>query len=349
MIKSLLTAVVLLIVLAVCAAGLWAWQGLAHLETPVTLQQPLLFEVPSGHSYTQVARDMEQQDLISEAFWLRLYGRLNPEQTRVQAGEYEFTDGMSPRRMLTLMVQGQVKTRSVQFIEGQRFIDARAALAAAAALSKETTDWTGAEIMAALGAEGQHPEGRFFPDTYRYTRSETDLAILKRAYERMNRVLDEEWQARAEDLPYETPYDALIMASIVERETGAPHEREDVAGVFVRRLRMGMRLQTDPTVIYGMGEAYQGRITRKDLTTHTPYNTYRISGLPPTPIALPGREAIHAALNPASGDALYFVAKGDGTHKFSRTLEEHRKAVREYQLQRRQDYRSSPAPAEAAE
>ena len=198
-----------------------------------------------------------------------------------------------------------------------------------------------------MGANGSHPEGRFFPDTYLFTSSETDLDLLRRAFERMEEVLATEWQAKAENLPYDSPYEALIMASIVERETGAVHEREEVAGVFVRRLEKGMRLQTDPTVIYGMGEKYQGRITRKDLRTHTDYNTYRIDGLPPTPIALPGREAIHAALNPAEGDTLYFVARGDGTHKFSKTLAEHQKAVRAFQLNRRSDYRSSPAPSPA--
>ncbi len=210
-----------------------------------------------------------------------------------------------------------------------------------------TADWTDDRIMEAMGAKGAHPEGRFFPDTYLFTSSETDLDLLRRAFERMEEVLAAEWQAKAENLPYDSPYDALIMASIVERETGAVHEREEVAGVFVRRLEKGMRLQTDPTVIYGMGEKYQGRITRKDLRTHTDYNTYRIDGLPPTPIALPGREAIHAALNPAEGDTLYFVARGDGTHKFSKTLAEHQKAVRAFQLNRRSDYRSSPAPSPA--
>jgi UPF0755 protein len=246
--------------------------------------------------------------------------------------------------MIGVMVSGDTKHWYVQFIEGWTFKDMRAALAQAERLQKVTGEWTSEQVMAAVGTEGEHPEGRFFPDTYAFTSSETDLDLLKRAFNRMETVLAEEWAAREEGLPYDNPYEALIMASIVERETGAPHEREQVAGVFVRRLQKGMRLQTDPTVIYGMGDSYQGRIGRKDLRTHTPYNTYRINGLPPTPIALPGREAIHAALHPDDGDALYFVARGDGTHKFSRTLAEHQKAVREFQLNRREDYRSSPAP-----
>lgn len=323
------------------------WQGLQGLNKPVMLEEPLLFNVPQGSSFIEVVGRLESQGLVSDRLWLRLYGRLEPGQTRIKAGEYEFVDGMSPRDMIGAMVSGDTKHWYVQFIEGWTFKDMRAALARAERLEKVTCQWTTEQIMAAVGAEGEHPEGRFFPDTYAFTSSESDLDLLKRAFNRMETVLAEEWAAREEGLPYDTPYEALIMASIVERETGAPHERDQVAGVFVRRLQKGMRLQTDPTVIYGMGDSYQGRIGRKDLRTYTPYNTYRINGLPPTPIALPGRESIHAALHPDKGDALYFVARGDGTHKFSRTLSEHQKAVREFQLNRREDYRSSPAPQDA--
>lgn len=344
MIKSLLIALSCLVLLVLSGSGLWAWQGLQTLTTPQDFEQPVLFEVPSGTAFDSVARRLEAEGLTSDSLWLRLHGRLYPDQTRVKAGEYEFSPGMSSLQMLAMMVRGDTKSWSVQFIEGWRFSDLRVALAGHPELEQVTANWTDERIMAELGAEGEHPEGRFFPDTYLFKSSDSDLDILRRAFERMNTVLAEEWARRSEDLPYETPYEALIMASIVEKETGAPYERDQVAGVFVRRLRQGMRLQTDPTVIYGMGDSYQGGISRKDLRTTTPYNTYRISGLPPTPIALPGREAIHAALNPGQGEALYFVAKGDGTHKFSKTLEEHQKAVRAYQLQRRSDYRSSPAP-----
>ena len=344
MLKKLLIASVCAVVLVSAGTALWLWQGLKTLETPVVLDEPVLFNVPSGTAFSQVARDLQQAGLASDSLWLRLYGRIYPAQARIQAGEYEFTGGMTARDMVAAMVAGDTKMWSVQFIEGWTFRDMRAALANAERLKQETADWTDAEIMAAVGAEGEHPEGRFFPDTYLFTSTESDLDLLKRAFNTMSSVLAEEWEGRAKGLPYDSPYEALIMASIVERETGAPHEREQVAGVFVRRLQKGMRLQTDPTVIYGMGDKYQGRIGSKDLRTHTPYNTYRIDGLPPTPIALPGREAIHATLHPDDGDALYFVARGDGTHKFSRTLAEHQKAVREYQLNRRKDYRSSPAP-----
>jgi UPF0755 protein len=342
--KKLLISLFCLVVLAVAGSSLWVWQGLQTLEQPVVLNEPVLFSVPSGHGYGQVASKLEVEGLAGDSLWLKIHGRLFPEQTRLKAGEYEFTPGMSTLDMITMMVAGSTKHWQIQFIEGWTFGDMRRALEAGERLEKVTTEWTDEQIMKAMGAEGDHPEGRFFPDTYLFTGDESDLDLLRRAFERMEEVLVAEWESRAENLPYDSSYEALIMASIVERETGAVHEREEVAGVFVRRLEKGMRLQTDPTVIYGMGDKYQGRITRSDLQTRTDYNTYRIDGLPPTPIALPGREAIHAALNPADGDALYFVARGDGTHKFSRTLQEHQKAVREFQLNRRSDYRSSPAP-----
>lgn len=345
MIKSFLVAVVASVLVAVAGAGLWGWQGLESLEADAGLEEPMLYVVPRGTSFNAVASDLEELGLVDKALWLKLLARVEPELTAIRAGEYEFHPGMSARDMVLLMVSGKTKIRTVQFIEGRRFVDARAALARAEHLEQETADWSAERIMEELGDEGAHPEGRFFPDTYAYNRGDSDLDILRRAYEKMNQVLAEEWANRADDLPYENPYEALIMASIIERETGVPEERPDIAGVFVRRLERGMRLQTDPTVIYGMGDNYQGRITRRDLRTHTPYNTYRISGLPPTPIALPGRAAIHAAVNPAAGDALFFVAKGDGSHQFSRTLEDHQRAVREYQLNRREDYRSFPAPA----
>jgi len=344
LIRTLLISVVCLVALAASAAALWVWQGLETLDQPVALQEPVLFEVPQGSSFGQVARRLEAEGFVSRAFWLRVHGRLNPDDVRVKAGQYEVTSGMSALDIVARMVAGDTKQWFVQFIEGWTFRGMRQALANSDRLRQETAEWSDAEVMAAMGAPDEHPEGRFFPDTYSFTSNESDLDLLKRSFQRMENVLATEWENRAEGLPYDSPYEALIMASIVERETGAPHERGEVAGVFVRRLQKGMRLQTDPTVIYGMGDRYIGRITRKDLQAYTPYNTYRIDGLPPTPIALPGKDAIHAALNPEAGDTYYFVARGDGTHKFSRTLSEHQQAVREFQLNRRSDYRSSPAP-----
>ena len=343
MFKKLLVAVVCTVVLVGAGTGLWVWQGLGSLSKPVVMVEPVLFDVSSGTAFSSVAKQLEARGLVEKNLWVRVYGRLFPDQTRIKAGQYEFNDGMTAEAMLAKMVEGDTKHWSVQFIEGWTFSDMRAALALTERLEKLTSQWSDAQIMEAVGAEGEHPEGRFFPDTYLFTSNESDLDLLRRSFQRMENVLAEEWENREEGLPYDSAYEALIMASIVERETGAPHEREQVAGVFVRRLQKPMRLQTDPTVIYGMGEKYKGRIGSRDLRTHTPYNTYRIDGLPPTPIALPGREAIHASLHPGSGKALYFVARGDGTHKFSNTLAEHQKAVRAFQLNRRSDYRSSPA------
>jgi UPF0755 protein len=198
--------------------------------------------------------------------------------------------------------------------------------------------------MDKLGHAGVFPEGRFFPDTYRFVRGMTDADLLEKAYQRLDEVLAKEWNKRSADAPYTEPYQALIMASLVEKETGVPQERGQIAGVFVRRMQTGMLLQTDPTVIYGLGERYNGKLTRADLREATPYNTYMNAGLPPTPIAMVGREAIHAALNPVPGNSLYFVARGDGSHVFSNDLDAHNNAVREFQLKRRADYRSSPAP-----
>jgi len=344
--KKLFTAIASLVFLVGSGLGIWLWQGLQTLEQPVAMEEPVLFSVPAGTGYDQVARSMEQSGFIKDSLWMRIHGRLNPEQMRLKAGEYEFADGMSGLEMIQQMASGDIKQWQIQFIEGWTFRDMRRAIADNQRLEQLTTDWTDGQIMAAVGAEGAHPEGRFFPDTYLYTSNETDLDLYQRAFSKMERVLAQEWENRSEDLPYDNSYQALIMASIVERETGAPHERNEVSGVFVRRLDKGMRLQTDPTVIYGMGDQYKGRITRKDLRADTEYNTYRISGLPPTPIALPGREAIHASLHPAAGDTLYFVARGDGTHRFSKTLAEHQEAVRQFQLNRRSDYRSSPVDPE---
>ncbi|HDZ37392.1 MAG TPA: endolytic transglycosylase MltG [Marinobacter sp.] len=341
--KKLLIAGVCAAVLFGAGTGLWVWQGVGSLSKPVVMAEPMLFDVPEGTAFNGVARQLEADGLIKKDLWVRVYGRLFPDRAKIKAGVYEFTDGMSAEAMLDKMVAGDTKHWSVQFIEGWTFSDMRTALNSNQRIEHLTADWSDEKVMEAVGAKGEHPEGRFFPDTYLFTSSESDIDMLRRAFQRMKTVLADEWENKEEGLPYDNAYEALIMASIVERETGAPQERGQVAGVFVRRLQKGMRLQTDPTVIYGMGDKYNGRIGRRDLRAQTPYNTYRINGLPPTPIALPGREAIHASLHPDSGKSLYFVARGDGTHKFSNTLAEHQKAVRAFQLNRRADYRSSPA------
>jgi UPF0755 protein len=251
---------------------------------------------------------------------------------RIQSGEYELRSGLTPSRLLELLTSGKVIQHAVTLVEGRTFRQGLAALAADPVLADDLSGRTDEEIMARIGRPGEHPEGRLFPDTYYFPRGTTASDLVRRAYARMETVLQQEWEGRAPGLPMQTPYEALILASIVEKETGLSSERAQVAGVFVRRLSQGMKLQTDPTVIYGLGDTFNGNIRRFDLTGDTPYNTYVRAGLPPTPIAMPGQEAIRAVLHPAAGDSLYFVAKGDGSHAFSATLEEHNRAVRQYQL-----------------
>lgn len=290
------------------------------------------FRVERGEHVRGIAERLAAQGITDKPLYFVVLARLNPELRGIKAGVYELKPGLTPRTLLALLVSGKVKELSLTFIEGWTFRQLRAALDAAPRMRHLSRGLSDSELMARLGHPDQHPEGRFFPDTYRYPVDEPDLGVLKRAYQAMSERLAKAWRERAADLPYDSPYQALIMASIVEKETAAPEERPEIAGVFVRRLQKGMRLDTDPTVIYGMGERYDGNIRKKDLSEATPYNTYVISGLPPTPIALPGEQALRAALNPAQGNSLYFVARGDGTHQFSDTLSAHNAAVRKYQL-----------------
>jgi UPF0755 protein len=291
-----------------------------------------LLEIRPGTRLRDLAWRLSDQGLISDPLFFVLLAYLQGLQNQIKAGEYAVDAGMRPSDLLRLFASGRSVQFPVTLIEGRTFRQAVDSLAQVPVLKHELTGASDAELMQAIGIPGDHPEGWLFPDTYMVARNSTDLELLKRAYRRMQQVLDEEWQQRSQDLPIETPYQALILASIIEKETGLAAERPDIAGVFVRRLRQGMRLQTDPTVIYGMGDDYDGNIRRADLRRPTPYNTYVIDGLPPTPIALPGREAIHAALHPAPGETLYFVSRGDGSHHFSISLREHNCAVRQYQL-----------------
>jgi len=311
------------------------------------LNQPMVFDAQSvdiaaGSGFSMITSRLLQQGLITQPKIWKIYARLTGKATRVQAGEYQFESGLSPVAMLDKLVRGDVIQHQVTLVEGWTFKQLLQALAVEEKLEHQLTELKTAQIMAKLGHEKEHPEGRFFPDSYQFTSGTSDEDILRRAYQRLSSILEEEWQQRAKNLPYKNAYEALIMASIVEKETGQASERPEIAGVFVRRLQKGMRLQTDPTVIYGLGDSYKGNIRRKHLKQPTPYNTYVIRGLPPTPIAMVGREAIHAALHPEDGKSLYFVAKGDGSHFFSDTLQQHNKAVRRYQLKRVEQYRSSP-------
>jgi UPF0755 protein len=288
--------------------------------------------VEPGENINRLSRELAARDVLERPVYLRWLARWRGDAHRIQAGEYTIAPGTTPEGLLALLVSGKVIQRAFTLVEGWTFTQVRDALSGADTLVHDTAELSDAEVMQLLGYPGQHPEGRFLPDTYYYTRGSSDLELLQRAHAAMQSTLDTEWPNRTAGLPLATPHQALILASIVEKETGLASERAEIAGVFVRRLRKDMLLQTDPTVIYGMGDHYKGNIRKRDLIEDTPYNTYVHKGLPPTPICMPGREAIRAVLHPADGKALYFVGRGDGSHQFSETLREHNRAVRRYQL-----------------
>lgn len=347
MIRKLLVLLETGVVLAGLLLGVAYWQQNSALQQSLNLTQEKLLDVPAGSSPTGVLNRLQADGVIKDAFWLRLYWRFNLQGQSLHSGEYRMAPGMNAESLLDLWQKGEVVQYSVTLVEGWTFRQVRAALARQVKLEQTASELSDTELMAKLGHPDVFPEGRFFPDTYRYVRGMTDVELLKQAYNRLDEVLQEEWEKRAADVPYTDAYQALIMASLVEKETGVPQERGQIAGVFVRRLQQGMLLQTDPTVIYGLGDRYNGKITRALLKEATPYNTYVIAGLPPTPISMVGREAIHAAMHPVAGNSLYFVARGDGSHVFSADLDAHNAAVKEFQLKRRADYRSSPAPVVA--
>ena len=335
MIKFLLSSF-----LSVAFAGLlyFAWLYIdmqKTLDAPMSLNEsPTLFTVDSGDSMKVISQKLSDLKAYDHPEFLRLTAKLRELDNKVQVGEYEITEGMTPVEFLTMVTEGKVVQHSVVLVEGWTFRQFLKALASKEDLKKELAGMTDDQIMTKLGKAGEHPEGRFFPDNYFYTTGSSDLDILKRAYESMEKTTEKLWKNRQKDLPYKSSYEALTMASIVEKETGRADERPTIAGVFVRRLQKGMKLQTDPTVIYGIGPEFDGNITRKHLKTDTPYNTYTRTGLPPSPIAMFGEASLEAALHPAEGDALFFVAKGDGSHHFSATYKEHDKAVTKYQLKR---------------
>lgn len=290
------------------------------------------YTIAPGSSLRQIAADLTQRGIIDKPYLFVLTAYLSGHPHSIKAGEYALQPGMHPPELLELFASGKVMQHAFTIVEGWTFRELRAVLAQDKVLLQTLAGVDDAALMARLGQPGMMPEGWFLPDTYHYPRGTTDLEFLRRALHAMRKHLDLEWSQRAADLPYKDAYQALILASIIEKETAAPAERPRIAGVFVRRLKMGMPLQTDPTIIYGLGAGYDGGIKRRDLTTDNPYNTYLRTGLTPTPIALPGKAALHAALHPEAGDALYFVSRGDGTHQFSATLDEHNLAVIKYQL-----------------
>lgn len=319
---------------------LWIYHGLfSRLPLPA---EGYRLEIARGASFASVIDRMADDDVIPNRWLARAWLKLQPAGKSLRAGTVTVTPPQTTVSLLRLLVEGRLQSGSrITVIEGTTYRDLRRLLAGRSTI-RATGIRDDAALLAMLGAREASPEGLFAPDTYDIGPGDTDVAVLRRLYERQKRILAEEWAGRSPGLPYASPYEALIMASIVEKETGVAHERARIAGVFVRRLQSKMRLQTDPTVIYGLGPTFDGNLTRAHLIQVTPYNTYRVNGLPPTPIALPGRAAIHAALHPAQGTELYFVARGDGSHEFSSTLEEHNRAVRRYQLQRQADYRSAP-------
>ncbi|GAB3686327.1 endolytic transglycosylase MltG [Salinisphaera aquimarina] len=322
-----------LVVIVLLAAIALAADATRFFLSPLQNATGQLVMVESGMSFRSIARRLLDDDVIRhprEVHYLSAYARATGVANRIKAGEYAVPAHQTPAHLLELLVSGKTRQYRLTMVEGQRFSDFRAQLDKDDAIDHQLTGKSDADVMAAIGHAGEKPEGRFMPDTYLFPRGMTDTAFLKRAYDAMQTYLTKAWADRADDIAVDSPYDALILASIVEKETAVPAERTRISGVFTRRLKKGMLLQTDPTVIYGIKD-YDGNIRRSDLRRDTPYNTYTRPGLPPTPIAMPSREAIHAALHPSSGDALYFVSRGDGSHVFSATLAEHNAAVDKYQ------------------
>jgi len=319
-----------LLLLALVLGVVWlGWYG----SRPVTpAQLPVDFSILSGNSLKAVAHNLEAKGLIEQPLAFVVLGRILGQASKIKAGSYLLDKPLSPYRLLDKITSGETKLSKLTVVEGWTFRQMRAELDRRADVHHDTQGMTDAAILKAIAPGEAHPEGLFFPDTYYFDGGDSDLKIYRRAYDLMQKRLAAAWQGKRAGLPYEKPYQALIMASIVEREPGAPDERPLIAAVFLNRLRIDMPLQTDPTVIYGLGERYDGNIHKSDLENDTPYNTYTRHGLPPTPIALPSEEAIAAVLHPAASKALYFVAKGGGRHQFSNTLDEHNRAGYRYQI-----------------
>ena len=305
------------------------------MQQPLNLQTKTTLHITPGSSLQAISHEMVARDWLSPPYYLLLEGRRQGVAGAIKTGEDEIFPGMTALAVLNLIVSGKVVQYSLTIVEGWSFKQIMQALKESEILEQTLAVSDPEYVMATIGYAGHLAEGRFFPDTYNFPAGTTDVDFLRRAYKAMQQILSAEWQHRATGLPYASSYQALTMASIIEKETAISTERSKIAGVFVRRLQQHMKLQTDPTVIYAMAESFDGNIRQKDLSIDSPYNTYRYKGLPPTPIASPGRASINAALHPQEGDSLYFVAKGDGTHYFSSSLAEHNNAVAKYQLKKR--------------
>lgn len=331
---------ILILMAAATVAAVW--------QLPANNDTPQRIEILPGDTLSKAARRWQNEGWLPSALLLRIQARLTGQEKVLRPGEYDVPPALSGTALLSFLANASPVAYRVTLVEGRDLREALQELAQAPRLQQDVEPLTPATVAGLLGISG-NPEGWLYPDTYVYHSGDKASAVIRQAYERMQQQLQEAWQARAENLPYRSPYEALVMASIVEKETGAAKERPVIAGVFIRRLQQGMRLETDPTVIYGLGPDFDGNLRKVHLLDRSnPYNTYRHKGLPPTPIALAGREALDAALHPAAGDELYFVARGDGSHYFSATLAEHNAAVRKYQIFRRsKDYRSAPAASES--
>jgi peptidoglycan lytic transglycosylase G len=314
----------------------WAWSRYQYaLTAPVITKDGLYFEINRGAAFGQIVSKLNKEQVAIDPFWFKIIAYQQKHTQDIKAGEYALQKGMTMPDLLALFVSGKTRQYSVTIPEGWNFKQIKQLLRDNPYLKHTLESVEDGVIMSQLESQYNHPEGLFFPETYFFEKNSSDFDLLKRAYDKMQLVLKEAWEHRQQDIPIKNSYEALILASIIEKETAVGEERQQIAGVFSRRLQKGMLLQTDPTVIYGMGDHYQGNIRHKDLKQATPYNTYVIKGLPPTPIAMPGKEAIHAALHPAEGKSLYFVARGDGSHEFSSSLRAHNNAVNKFQKKRR--------------
>lgn len=333
MMMRLIKKLTLLLVLVTIGIGYWLW---SFSSTPLHVEKaPLTFVVKPGSTIRHVSRQLVESKVLEMPWGFLVMARLSGRASDLKAGNYLLNDKVTPYQLLEILTNGDTSQVGVTFIEGWTFRQMREELNHHEGIEHVSLALTDTEILHRIGAKEQHPEGLFFPDTYYFASGMSDLDILQRAYQAMYEKFAQAWENRASGLPYENPYQALVMASIVEKETGSAGERPRIASVFINRLKLGMRLQTDPTVIYGLGDRFDGNLRKQDLLTDTPYNTYTRAGLPPTPIAMPGLASIEAALHPEEGAKyLYFVGKGDGSHAFSRSLEEHNRAVSRYQLGR---------------
>ncbi|TWX73955.1 endolytic transglycosylase MltG [Colwellia sp. C1TZA3] len=323
-----LTVCTLLSILAVVVVMIMSEM---KVQQPLAIKQAEFLTIKPGTSFNAFSKQLVNKGWLQERFWLRSYVKFNPQDSKIKSGTYQVQANMSTAVLLNLVVSGKEHQFSITFIEGSTFKQVLAQLAQHPHITHQLANLPLATIAKKLSIEQDNPEGWLFPETYAFTQNTTDLSIIKRAYEKMQSVLEVQWHNRAENLPYKSRYQALIMASIIEKESGRHTEHPRISSVFVNRLNKKMRLQTDPTVIYGLGERYQGDITYAHLREKTAYNTYKIKGLPPTPIALPGAQALRAALQPELSEYLYFVSNGEGEHIFSKNLADHNRAVTKYQ------------------